>query len=94
VIDLKELQEALGILPQPKMVMKAPSVSAWGRAIEIPPEGLSLKQGECKLIEEILRLTKGNKTRASQILGISRPRLGRKLEEYKIDWTRSVAEAH
>jgi len=37
------------------------------------------------VIEQILRLAKGNKTRASQILGISRPRLSRKLEEYQIE---------
>jgi DNA-binding NtrC family response regulator len=87
VIDVKEIYEALGLEPKPKVaaLSHASTTSSWSRVIEIPPNGLSLKQGECKLIEEILRLTKWNKTRASQILGISRPRLSRKIEEYKIE---------
>jgi DNA-binding NtrC family response regulator len=88
VIDAKEIYEALGLEPKPRVSAAAPgretAGASWSRVIEIPPEGLSLRQGECKLIEEILRLTKWNKTRASQILGISRPRLSRKIEEYKI----------
>jgi DNA-binding NtrC family response regulator len=89
VIDVKEIYEALGVEPKPRAGMAAPvhesTGSPWSRVIEIPPDGLSLREGECKLIEEILRLTKWNKTRASQILGISRPRLARKIEEYKIE---------
>lgn len=53
--------------------------------IEIPNEGLSLKNGERRLIEEVLKLTKWNKSRAAEILRISRPRLKRKIEEYHID---------
>ncbi len=91
MIDVKEIYEALGLEPRPQVTVAAPareaaaSSSPWSRVIEIPPEGLSLRDGECKLIEEILRLTKWNKTRASQILGISRPRLARKIDEYKIE---------
>jgi DNA-binding NtrC family response regulator len=92
VTDVKEIYQALGVESRPKVETRSPS--AWNRAIEIPPEGLSLKEGECKLIEEVLRLTKGNKTRASQILGISRPRLGRKLEEYRINRQERSAEIH
>jgi DNA-binding NtrC family response regulator len=86
-IDVQEIYEALGLEPKPKVAvpLHASPASPWSRVIEIPPDGLSLKEGECKLIEEILRLTKWNKTRASQILGISRPRLARKIEEYKIE---------
>ncbi len=93
VIDVKEIYEALGLEPKPRASEAAPlheaAVSPWSRVIEIPPDGLSLREGECKLIEEILRLTKWNKTRASQILGISRPRLARKIEEYQIEDRRS-----
>jgi DNA-binding NtrC family response regulator len=96
VIDVKEIYEALGVEPKPRAGMAAPvhesTGSPWSRVIEIPPDGLSLREGECKLIEEILRLTKWNKTRASQILGISRPRLARKIEEYKIEARQASSE--
>ncbi|NUM73172.1 sigma-54-dependent Fis family transcriptional regulator [candidate division KSB1 bacterium] len=98
VIDVKEIYEALGLEPKPRVVTTAAGGESarphWSRVIEIPPEGLSLKQGECRLIEETLRLTKWNKTRASQILGISRPRLSRKIEEYKIADQRPHAHAY
>lgn len=98
VIDVKEIYEALGLEPKPRVVTTAAAGESapphWSRVIEIPPEGLSLKQGECRLIEETLRLTKWNKTRASQILGISRPRLARKIEEYKIADQRAHAHAY
>lgn len=55
------------------------------RIIEIPKEGLSLKEGEKKLIFEVLRMTKGNRSHAAQILGISRPRLKRKIDEYRLN---------
>lgn len=90
VIEAKEIYEALGLEPRPQAVRAvtatapATAPAEWSRVIEIPPEGLSLQEGESKLIQEILRLTKWNKTRASQILGISRPRLARKIEEYRI----------
>ncbi|MEK7728157.1 MAG: sigma-54 dependent transcriptional regulator [candidate division KSB1 bacterium] len=86
VIDVREIYEALGLEPRPQTARTttAAPTSEWNRVIEIPPEGLSLQEGESKLIQEILRLTKWNKTRASQILGISRPRLARKIEEYHI----------
>lgn len=97
-IGAREIYEALGLEPQPQTSAPAPARESqgpfWGRVIEIPPEGLSLRDGECKLIEEILRLTKWNKTRASQILGISRPRLARKIEEYRITDPRAPAHAY
>jgi DNA-binding NtrC family response regulator len=96
MIDLKEIYEALGLEPRPQAARAAAAEtpSGFSRVIEIPPEGLSLKEGECKLIAEILRLTKWNKTRASQILGISRPRLARKIEEYNIEPKHRLLEAY
>jgi len=38
-----------------------------------------------QIIEEILKLTKWNRTKAADILGVSRPRLKRKIDEYHID---------
>ncbi len=91
-IDAQEIYQALGVEVRPQFAK--PDSKSWNRLIEIPPEGLSLKEGESHLIQEVLRLTKGNKSRASQILGISRPRLGRKLEEYQINWSFNSAEVH
>ncbi len=51
-------------------------------SIEIPPKGMSLQEGEKHLIDAVLRLNNWNKRRSSQILGISRPRLDRKIEKY------------
>jgi DNA-binding NtrC family response regulator len=47
--------------------------------------GTTLSEVEEKMIIETLRAVKGNKLRASEILGISRRSLYNKLEEYKID---------
>jgi DNA-binding NtrC family response regulator len=54
------------------------------RVIEVPEEGISLKEGEKRIICEVLKLTRGNRSNAAQILGISRPRLKRKIDEYRI----------
>ncbi|MCK4495002.1 MAG: sigma-54-dependent Fis family transcriptional regulator, partial [Candidatus Aminicenantes bacterium] len=48
-------------------------------------EHVSLKEIEKKYIQHILNATKGNKTRTSQILQISRPTLDKKIREYKLD---------
>lgn len=50
--------------------------------LEIPPSGVSFGQIERIVIEEILSLTRGNKSKAAKMLSISRPRLLRKLEGY------------
>jgi DNA-binding NtrC family response regulator len=85
VIELAELQTALGIKEQDLQKHRKTSQN-WQRVIEIPHSGLSLKDSEMQLITEILHITRGNKTHASKILGISRPRLNRKIEEYEISW--------
>lgn len=103
VIEVKDIYEALGVEPKPLRAQPqtphsgatvVASPAGWSRVIEIPPEGISLQEGESKLIEEILRLTKWNKTRASQILGISRPRLSRKIDEYKIEQRQHALEMY
>ena len=52
--------------------------------IEIPPEGMSLEEGEQKLIAAVLHEVGWNKRRACRALKISRPRLDRKIEKYKL----------
>ncbi|MBT4637781.1 MAG: sigma-54-dependent Fis family transcriptional regulator, partial [Deltaproteobacteria bacterium] len=45
--------------------------------------GISMAEAEKKLIFETLKQTKGNRTRAAEILGISIRTLRNKLNEYK-----------
>jgi DNA-binding NtrC family response regulator len=47
--------------------------------------GITLAEGEKRLIVSTLENCKGNKTKAAEVLGIGRKTLGRKLQEYKID---------
>jgi DNA-binding NtrC family response regulator len=49
--------------------------------IEIPDQGITLKQIEKQVIGEILNMVGWNRTQAAQILGISRPRLRRIMED-------------
>jgi two-component system response regulator AtoC len=62
----------------------AGAVNAQGIVLAFPPEGVTLDEAEKRLIEATLQLTKGNQTRAAQILGVSRPRLARKMEKYDL----------
>ena len=57
----------------------------------IPREGITFEEMERKLIEEILAITHWNKSEASRLLKISRPRLLRKIEKYQI--SRSLPQA-
>jgi len=84
VVDAGDIWSALGVKPRQESFRPKGEVVC--NIIEIPREGMSLKETEQRLIAEILQLTKWNKTQASQILGISRPRLNRKIEEYQISW--------
>jgi transcriptional regulator with PAS, ATPase and Fis domain len=52
--------------------------------IAIPPDGRSLRSVEAELLEITLHLTSWNKSAAARILGISRPTLHKKLDEYSI----------
>ena len=88
-IEAAELCSVLGI-NRPLLALKPvastfPAGNDSGPRIEIPESGMSLKEGERRLIEEVLSLTRWNRTKASEILGISRPRLKRKIDEYRIE---------
>jgi two-component system response regulator AtoC len=50
-----------------------------------PKQLVPLKEVEKDYIQHVLKATKGNKTRASQILQITRPTLDKKIKEYKLD---------
>ena len=57
---------------------------ASGGVIEVPAHGRSLRSVEAELVRMTLQLTRGNKSAAARVLGISRPTLHRKIEEYGI----------
>lgn len=50
--------------------------------ITLPPEGLSLEAVEITLLEQALSLAGGNKTRAAELLGLTRHTLLYRLEKY------------
>lgn len=53
-------------------------------SLKIPIVGITFEEMERQLIEEILHLTRWNKSEASRLLKISRPRLLRKIDKYHI----------
>jgi transcriptional regulator with PAS, ATPase and Fis domain len=55
-----------------------------GGSIAIPADGRSLRSVEAELLKITLTLTSWNKSAAARILGISRPTLHKKLDEYSI----------
>lgn len=50
-----------------------------------PRELVPLREVEKKYIQHVLKATKGNKTKASQILQITRPTLDKKIKDYSLD---------
>jgi two-component system NtrC family response regulator len=52
--------------------------------IEVPSVGRSLKSVEAELVRMTLALTRGNKSAAARLLGISRPTLHRKIAEHAL----------
>jgi DNA-binding NtrC family response regulator len=81
VIDRKDLEEAIECETSIGLPKKRISDQI---VLEIPPEGLSLCEGEKQLITQMLNKTGWNKTRTSQLLQISRPRLDRKIRKYNL----------
>lgn len=53
-------------------------------SIVIPPEGISLEEGERLIIQTILERANWNKRQACRMLQISRPTLDRKIEKYNL----------
>ena len=53
-----------------------------GGVIQVPSVGRTLRSVEAELVALTLALTNGNKSAAARVLGISRPTLHRKIEEY------------
>ncbi|MFQ5790076.1 MAG: sigma-54-dependent transcriptional regulator [Acidobacteriota bacterium] len=60
---------------------------------QLTREVMSLKEMEKQYIDHILRRTRWNKSRASEILGITRPTLDKKIKDYGLTDLRKAEEA-
>jgi transcriptional regulator with PAS, ATPase and Fis domain len=67
------------LMLQQRTILPASTGSEQVREIRIPPEGKSLELIEQEAVRLTLQITRGNRSAAARILGISRPTLGRKL---------------
>ncbi|HOW84664.1 MAG TPA: sigma-54 dependent transcriptional regulator [Candidatus Aminicenantes bacterium] len=86
--NVRELENALTravILAKGDVVLKEnlPVEPDEGRTF--PDELVSLEEVEKRYVQHVLDAVKGSKTRASQVLGISRPTLDKKIKEYGLD---------
>jgi two-component system response regulator AtoC len=86
--NVRELENALirGVI-----LAKGDVILSENLALEIgdkklyPKQLVPLKEIEKDYIQHVLKATKSNKTRTSQILQITRPTLDKKIKEYKLD---------
>ena len=86
--NVRELENALTraiILAKGDVILEENLPIERGEKKLLSKEHVSLKEIEKKYIQHLLNATKGNKTRTSQILQISRPTLDKKIREYKLD---------
>ncbi len=85
--NVRELENALTravILAKGDVVLKENLPLESGERKLFPGELVSLREVESNYIQHVLDAVQGSKTRASQILGISRPTLDKKIKEYKL----------
>ena len=86
--NVRELENALTraiILAKGDVILEENLPLETGEKRIFPEELVSIKEVEKKYIQHVLKETKGNKTRSSQILQITRPTLDKKIREYKLD---------
>jgi DNA-binding NtrC family response regulator len=88
VLDIEHLSLATPTAPDPERPAGAQAPSPAGpitqEAPTLPPAGVDLEAWERALIEQALRESDGNQTRAAQRLGISRDTLRYRLKKYGI----------
>jgi two-component system response regulator AtoC len=85
--NVRELENALTravILAKGDVVLKENLPLESGERKLFPGELVSLREVERNYIQHVLDAVQGSKTRASQILRISRPTLDKKIKEYKL----------
>jgi two-component system response regulator AtoC len=86
--NVRELENALtraAILAKGDVILEENLPLEAAEKKHLMKELVSLTEIEKDYINHVLKATKGNKTKASQILQISRPTLDKKIKEYRID---------
>ena len=86
--NVRELENALTravILAKGDVILDENLALEIGEKKLYPKQLVTLKEVEKDYIQHVLKSTKGNKTKASQILQITRPTLDKKIKEYKLD---------
>jgi DNA-binding NtrC family response regulator len=76
--------EASALALAARSLADAEGKTAAGGAIRVPLGGRTLESAEAELVRLTLELTSGNKSAAARTLGISRPTLDRKIDQYDI----------
>ena len=86
--NVRELENALTraiILAKGDVVLEENLPIETGEKRLFSKELVPLREVEKKYMQHVLKATKGNKTRTSQILQITRPTLDKKIKEYELD---------
>jgi DNA-binding NtrC family response regulator len=86
--NVRELENALtraAILAKGDVILDENLALEIGEKKLYPRQLVPLKEVEKDYIQHVLKSTKGNKTKTSQILQITRPTLDKKIKEYKLD---------
>ena len=85
--NIRKLENALTravILSKGDVILAENLPNDIGEKRIFPTELVPLRKIEKKYIQHVLNATEGNKTRASQILQITRPTLDKKIKDYKL----------
>jgi two-component system response regulator AtoC len=86
--NVRELENALThavILAKGDVILEENLPLEAGGKKPYPQKLVALKEMEKNYIQHVLQIAKGSKTQASQILGISRPTLDKKIRDYQLD---------
>ncbi len=86
--NVRELENALthaAILAKGDIILEENLPLEGGDKNPYPQKLVALKEVEKSYIQHVLQIAKGSKIQASQILGISRPTLDKKIKDYQLD---------
>ncbi len=85
--NVRELENCLtsAVVLSTGMVIRPEDLGLDERATSGPEAFRALDQVEADHLSRVLAATGGNRSRAAEILGISRPRLRRLIEKYGLD---------
>jgi len=86
--NVRELENALthaAILAKGDVILEENLPLEGGDKQPYPQKLVALKEVEKSYIQHVLQIAKGSKIQASQILGISRPTLDKKIKDYQLD---------